>query len=271
MGSLADYAENKFLDHVIGNTAMALPSVYLAIGAGNSDPAGLVTEVTGLSYARIAVAGAAWNAAASRTITNNGTITFATAGVGGWGTPDSWAIYDAATGGNCLFYGDITTPKLINAGQTPSFAANTINCTVNASAGNVGMATGLANSMLNHLVGKTTFAQPAALYVGFGTTPLTDTGTITGEASTAGTGYARTATGAMATAALGATQNSAAITFTVSGTWTPSLDVLFISDAQSSGVVANANLMFFGQISAMSPISGDTVQIAIGDLDLTLA
>lgn len=266
MGSLADYCENAFLDHLLGTTTMTLPSVYLALGTGNTD-AGITTEVSGTNYARVAVAGTAWNAASARAIDNNATITFPQAGAGGWGTPDTWGVYDAASAGNCLFYGDITTPKLISSGQTPSFAANTINCSVNTHVSNVGMGTALANSMLDHIVGKTTYTAPTTLYAGFGTTPLTDDATITGEAT--GGGYARTDTGAFDAASGGASANSAAITFTVSGTWTASLDVIFVSDSLSG--TANANLLFFGTIASMSPVSGDTVEIAIGDLDVTLS
>lgn len=266
MGSLADYAENAFLDDVLGGTSMALPTVYLAIGTGNTD-AGVTTEVSGTAYARVLVGGAAWNAAASRAIDNNATITFPTAGAGGWGTPDTWAVFDAATVGNQLFYGDITTPKLISDGQTPSFAATTINCSVNAHVSNVGMGDDLANKMLDHIVGKTAYSAPATLYAGFGTTPLTDGGTITGEAT--GGGYARTDTGAFSAASGGASDNDAAISFTVSGTWTTLLDVIFVSDHLTN--TANANLLFFGTVASMSPVSGDTVEINAGDLDVTLA
>ncbi len=266
MGSLADYAENAFLDDVLGGTSMALPSVYLGIGTGNTD-AGITTEVSGTAYARVAVAGAAWNAAAARSIDNNATITFPTAGAGGWGTPDSWGVYDASSGGNQLFYGDITTPKLISDGQTPSFAATTINCSVNAHVSNVGMGDDLANKMLDHLVGKTAYTAATTLYAGFGTTVFTGSSTITGEAT--GGGYARTDTGAFSAASGGASDNDAAINFTVSGTWTTSLDVIFISDHLTN--TANANLLLFGTIASMSPVSGDTVSISAGDLDVTLA
>ena len=82
MGSLSDYCENKFLDHVLGGTTFTLPSVYLAIGVGNTD-AGITTEASGTDYARVAISGANWNAAAARQIDNTNVVTFPTAGAGG--------------------------------------------------------------------------------------------------------------------------------------------------------------------------------------------
>ena len=121
MGSISNYLENASLDHIFGTAALTQPSTYLALGTG-ADDTGLTTEVTGNNYARVAVSTAGgWEAGAAgtnRSTQNTGTITFNQAS-GSWGTPDSWAIYDALSGGNPLAWGSITTPKLISHGMLP--------------------------------------------------------------------------------------------------------------------------------------------------------
>ena len=41
----------------------------------------------------------------------------------GWGTVTSFGVYDAATGGNLLFFGTLSISKTINQGDTVTFPA----------------------------------------------------------------------------------------------------------------------------------------------------
>jgi hypothetical protein len=133
---MADYLEKRVLDLVFRN-ANASATVPLGLDATNvwvglytatpSDTGG-GTEVSGGSYARVAVArtGAGFNAAsgALATTNNTGTVTFPTAS-GSWGTVTQFGIFDAATAGNLLYWGDLTVSKTIGTGDTASFAATT--------------------------------------------------------------------------------------------------------------------------------------------------
>jgi hypothetical protein len=268
MGSIANYLENAALDHIFGTSALTQPSTYLALGVG-ADDTGLTAEVNGNNYARVAVSTAGgWEGGAAgvnRSTQNTGTITFNQAS-GTWGTPDSWAIYDAPTGGNPLAWGSITTPKLISLDDIPSFAAGEIQVAWDASVANNGWSDYVVNSFLDHVFTTTSYTAET-LYVGFGTTPLTDSGTITGEAS--GGGYARTAHGVADAASGGITANTNAITFTVSGTWTADVDVIFVSNDLT--LTAANNLLFFGTITAFSAVDGDTVEISAGGLTTTVS
>lgn len=139
-GSVSDVYEKRILDLIFRN-ANASATVPLALDATNvwiglftatpSDTGG-GTEVSGGSYARVAVArtGAGWNAAAGAlaATTNTGTITFPTA-TGSWGTVTQFGIFDAATTGNLVWWGDLTTSKTIGSGDTASFAAGTLSLT----------------------------------------------------------------------------------------------------------------------------------------------
>jgi hypothetical protein len=130
-GSKSDYLELELLDHVLGNAAYSAPStVYVALYTVAPTDAGGGTEVTGGSYARKAVTNNAtnWPAAAAGAKSNGTAITFVTA-TASWGTVVAFAILDAATNGNFLYWGDLTTPKTIGSGDTASFAVGDLDVT----------------------------------------------------------------------------------------------------------------------------------------------
>lgn len=139
-GSKSDYLEKAILDHVLGGSfTLAKPAtVYVALStAAYSDAAtgAAMTEVstTGTGYARVAVTNndTNWPGATGTSPTtkqNGAAITFPTAS-GAWGTVTSFYICDAATGGNVLYGGDLSTAKAINSGDTATFAQNAISIT----------------------------------------------------------------------------------------------------------------------------------------------
>lgn len=122
MSAASNYLENKVLDHVLTATSYTAPSTrYLGLftntsgsAATNLEAGTLTDEVSGGSYARKAVTFAA---AVSGTSASNATVTFDTA-TANWGTVTHIAVMDALTGGNVLFWGAVTTPKTIEAGDT---------------------------------------------------------------------------------------------------------------------------------------------------------
>lgn len=129
MGSFSDYAENKVLDHIVGKTGFTMPAaVYVALLTATPTDASTgstITEPSGGAYARKLTAGADWNAAAAGAIANANAITFAQA-TGDWGAITHFALVDAATLGNMLAWGALTTSKAITTGDTASFAAGDI-------------------------------------------------------------------------------------------------------------------------------------------------
>jgi hypothetical protein len=117
MSAASDYLENKVLDHVLTATSYTAPTTrYLALftadtGLEANTPS---AEISGGSYARQAVTFAA---ASSGTSATNATVTFPAA-TGNWGTITHVAVMDAATSGNVLFWGAVTTSKTIETGDT---------------------------------------------------------------------------------------------------------------------------------------------------------
>ena len=121
------------------------------------------------------------------------------------------------------------------------------------------------NEILDHLFGKGTYTPPT-IYIGLSTADPGDDGTGLSEPS--GNGYARVATAAADwnSAASGTLDNANAVEFAeATGSWgTVTHFALF--DAASDG-----NLLAHGSLNQSKTIaSGDTAQIAAGDLDVSL-
>lgn len=128
MAGKSDYLENKILDHILGATAYSAPAtLYFALFTSAPNDAGSGTEVSGGSYARVAVTNNATNFpnAASGTKSNGAAIAFAQA-TATWGTITSFAIFDALSSGNMLFWADLTTPRTVQSGDTLSFPIGSI-------------------------------------------------------------------------------------------------------------------------------------------------
>jgi len=140
MGAKSDYLENKLIDHIFRGQAYTPPAtIHVALLTAAPNDAGGGTEVTGGSYARVAVTASLANFAGTQsagstvassgtggTTSNNGAITFP-APTANWGSVTHWGIYDAASGGNLLYYAALTTAKTINNGDAaPSFAAGAL-------------------------------------------------------------------------------------------------------------------------------------------------
>lgn len=134
-GALTDYAENKIVDAVLRGQAIGAPATgYIALYTACPTDSTAGTEVTGGSYARVAVTAgltqwagtqAAGSTTASSgtngTTSNNASISFPTP-TASWGTVVCWAYTDASTAGNIWFYSALTVSKTINIGDAVSFA-----------------------------------------------------------------------------------------------------------------------------------------------------
>jgi hypothetical protein len=127
-GSKSDFLESKLLDHVLGGGDYVRPAtVYIALYTVAPADNGGGTEVSGGGYARAAVTNNAtnWPAAAGGQKSNGTVITFPTA-TADWGTIVAMAIFDAATGGNMLYWATLTTNKQVLNGDTAQFAVGAI-------------------------------------------------------------------------------------------------------------------------------------------------
>lgn len=142
--ALTDYAENKIIDALFRGQSLGAPATWyvglLTSACSDSSPG---TEVTGGSYARVAVAASLANFAGTQSAgsttassgtggqtSNNATITFP-APSASWGSVSHYGFYDASTAGNQWVCIALTTAKTINNGDAaPSFAIGASTFTV---------------------------------------------------------------------------------------------------------------------------------------------
>jgi len=148
-GSLSNFLGNKLIDFTLRGQTYTPPStVFVALATTTGTPAACGTEVTGGSYARVAVTaslanisgtqGAGTTSVSSGTnsgsglaFSNNIAITFP-APTASWGTVVEFCVFDAATSGNLLFRAALTAPQTVNSGATaPSFAISALSGNVN--------------------------------------------------------------------------------------------------------------------------------------------
>ena len=125
-GSKSDYLENKVLDHALGTASFSSPSdVYVGLYTVAPTDAGGGTEVSGNNYAREI---ATFTSATGGATANDADITFDTPSAS-WGTVVAFGIFDALSGGNLLYWGDLSANKTINSGDTVKFLAGDIDVT----------------------------------------------------------------------------------------------------------------------------------------------
>jgi len=139
MGAMSDFLENKIVDQIFrGQSAPTTSVLYVGLFTSIPSDGGGGTEVTGGSYARVSVTSNLTNWAGTQapssttassgsngTTSNNGSITFPTPSAS-WGIVTSFAIFDASSGGNMLFYGPLSIVKTINTADTITFPAGSL-------------------------------------------------------------------------------------------------------------------------------------------------
>lgn len=133
MAAMSDYLELQILTHIFRTGSFTKPTtIAIALFTAAPSDSGGGTEVTGGSYARVAVnpLDANWSLPGAAGLTDNvGVITFPTA-TAAWGTVTHIGIFDATTAGNLLFHGALTASKTVGNGDTFSIAAGALDITL---------------------------------------------------------------------------------------------------------------------------------------------
>ena len=135
MSAMSNYLENKIIDWLLRNQAFTPPDpVYIALLTAAPSDTGGGTEVTGGSYARVAVASSLTNWAGTQaagststssgtdgTTSNNNDIVFPTP-TANWGLITHFGLYDSSSGGQLLFWAPVNQQKNVNNGDAaPKF------------------------------------------------------------------------------------------------------------------------------------------------------
>jgi hypothetical protein len=142
--SLTNLAENKLVDAVFRGQALGAPATfYVALFTAAADcEAATVTEVSGGSYARVAVTSSLANWAGTQSAgsttassgtggqtSNNGSISFP-APTANWGTVTHFGLYSASSGGDLWICQALATSKTVNNGDAaPAFNAGALTVT----------------------------------------------------------------------------------------------------------------------------------------------
>ncbi len=114
MSKMSNYLENAIINHFLRNSSVSSPTtVYVALYTSDPTDDDIGTEVSGGGYARQAVT----FSEPSNGVTSNTNVILFPVATSDWGTITHVGIKDAATGGNLLFHGALTSSKIIETGD----------------------------------------------------------------------------------------------------------------------------------------------------------
>jgi hypothetical protein len=127
MAEMSNYLENAVINAVLRNTTYTSPTtVYVGLFTSNPTDAGSGTEVSGGSYARVAVT---FGAPSDGVSTNSAAVEFPQC-TSSWGTVTHIGIHDALTTGNLLFHTALDTSKTIETGDIFKIASGNLSVTL---------------------------------------------------------------------------------------------------------------------------------------------
>lgn len=196
MGSLTNAGESAVIQHLTREAAHT-PAATIYVALCTADPTDAATgasmnEVANTgNYQRTAIT---FGAAASRRVTQSGTVTFP-ALTGALGTTTHWALVTSQTygSGTVLAHGAWNEGKALVSGNTPSFSSGSIYVELTDTSGSgYGLSNYAANGMLDRMFRNQAFTI-SANHLGVSTTTLTNTTTGSTVGDPAGGSYARLA------------------------------------------------------------------------------
>lgn len=110
------------------NTSLRSGTYYLALFLTDPTPSGTGTEVSGGGYARkIITFGAPALVSGKNQVANSAAVDYGVMAAD-LGTVAFWGIYDAASGGNLLWYGSFNRSKNVLNGDAITVSAGAIVC-----------------------------------------------------------------------------------------------------------------------------------------------
>ena len=125
--SASNYLENALLNATLANVSYTTPAtVYTALYSVSPTESTSGTELSGSGYARVSTA----FSVSSGVATNTGNVTFGPASAD-WVTAVAWSIADAASAGNILYYGPLSTAQTVLNGNSLTFGIGNVSVTMN--------------------------------------------------------------------------------------------------------------------------------------------
>jgi hypothetical protein len=267
--NLTQFSQKKLLDHTLALASYSVPTTHLALFTSNPGEGGSIAgEVTGGSYARVALAGKLTATVLGTGLCVNGSaITFPSPSAA-WGAVTHIGVCDASSAGNVLLYLPLQSAIIVGSGNpAPNFAINALQIT-SLFSDTSQLTKYLAKKWLDHVLGIASFTAPAGVYLGMFSSDPTSDGTLTGEITSGG--YARrgiTSVMDAAVLATGIAANNAEIAFP-NPTAAYSVTHFAVLDALTSG-----NMLWRKARSSTLNVrnGGAPVRIAAGQLALAAA
>ena len=127
MAEMSNYLENALINATLRNTSYTSPAtVYIGLYTSDPTDANTGTEVSGGSYARVAVT---MGAPSNGVSLNTAAVEFPQA-TGSWGTVGWIGILDASTSGNLLYHTPLDVSKTIASGDIFKIAIGSLSVTL---------------------------------------------------------------------------------------------------------------------------------------------
>lgn len=129
MAAFSNYMEDAITAWINGTTFPSAPTnTYVQLYSQDPTDAG---SATGALYTRVTYAASGWTrgTGGAGTLSNTNTITMQSS-AGSAATASHFAVFDAATSGNLLFYGALSASKSIAVGDEVKFNALQLTLTV---------------------------------------------------------------------------------------------------------------------------------------------
>jgi len=121
----SNYLNTVVLNEALRGVNWTPPStVYLALFTVAPNASGGGTEVATGAYARQPVT---FGTPVSQTVASTAAVTFPIA-TASWGTVTSFALFDAATAGNMLYFANLSAPRAIGVNDQMSFPIGQLVC-----------------------------------------------------------------------------------------------------------------------------------------------
>jgi len=279
MGSLSNFAENSWLDHLINTAYTPAATLYLAFATADPTDVGTGAAMNetadAQAYARTAIT---FGAATTRRVTQNADVSFPQA-TGNYASPIThWGIVDSPTygAGNMLAHGAFSSSFQPVTGNRPKVitALQEVYIEITAGAGD-GISDYAVHAMLDLMFRNVAFTSPSgANYVALSQTVLDDQDVALGDfTEVTGTGYARKLLDAnggssptWTTVSGGIASNADIVDFgTVgAGGWSNIVAGLIIDSASGAG-----NILFYnsaGLVDQSNVVENDEVNFPVGSI-----
>ena len=138
MSAASNYTENNVIDALLRGVAFPLPAkTYVSLHTANPGEAGGNEVTTGAFPAYVrreaevgGAIGSGWSAPSDGVSQNAKQLTYPGFDGASPVTVTHWAVYDASTGGNMLFYAPLQTSRQLQSGDVFVFDINALTVTM---------------------------------------------------------------------------------------------------------------------------------------------